>query len=75
MDLLGRTHKSATARSSIFLSPSAVRIVVPFRKHLLPWLLLFWSWLLLFWPWLVCPVDGLARLIHEGADFGVAEVA
>src|SRR5690242_7084184 len=62
-------NKSATARSSIFLSPSAVRIVVPFRKHLLPWLLLFCPWLLLFCPWLVCPVDGLVVVkIANAAD-------
>src|SRR5215472_10952956 len=53
--------KSPMAKSSIFLSPAAVRITVPFRKHWL-WFWPFWPG---FWPgpWpglgLVCPADGL----------------
>src|SRR5262249_39907450 len=60
--------KSPTARSSIFLSPSAVRIVVPFRKQGLFWP--FWPGFWSAWPLgLVCPADGLVVVkLAEAAD-------
>src|SRR6516164_5717218 len=58
--------KSPTAKSSIFLSPSVVRIAVPFRKH---WL--FWPgpWFG-FWPG---PWFGLG--LAAAAGLGVVNLA
>src|SRR6266852_711047 len=68
--------KSPTAKSSIFLSPSAVRIFVPFRKHFLCSLSSLFR-LSLFWLssllWLFCAAAGLVFVkLAKSADAPIA---